>query len=110
MSTQSTATGWTPWPGALVEAQMYEPTRPSWNATLAERITCGVRHGEPRLMRLKSTWVDEDDGYIHWHLVVVATGKASWLDDNYAILTDASDQEAQPDLISLLGMTPRTEA
>lgn len=110
MSARSTVTGWTPYPGALVEVQLYSPTHPSWDATLSERIAGGVTYGEPRLMRLKSTYTDEDDDYTHWHLVVVATGKDSWVDDNYAVLTDASDQEAQPDLLSLLGTMPGTNS
>jgi hypothetical protein len=61
-------------------------------------------------MRLKSTWTDEDDGYLHWHLVVVDGGRDSWIDDNYAVLTDASDQEDVPDLLSLLGTMPGTDS
>jgi hypothetical protein len=40
--------------GDLVWQQMYSPTQPAWDATLAQRIEGGALYGERRLMVLVS--------------------------------------------------------
>jgi hypothetical protein len=89
---------------------MYRPTAPTQYASLPDRIAADVRYGDPTLMRLMSARVDEQ-GLTHWYLIGL-DGRQSWVDADWAVLTDASDQEAQPDLITLLGMAtpPRSRA
>lgn len=48
--------------GDLVWQQMYEPTRPSWQATLEERIAGGITYGKRRQMRLTRIYRDGIDG------------------------------------------------
>jgi hypothetical protein len=108
----STLTGWTPWTGALVWLTVYNPAAPTWEAILADRVDADLRVGERRLMRLAATRFDKD-GVTHWYLVdATRGGDRSWADDQFCVLEDASDQETQPDLLALLGMTSmqRTES
>lgn len=48
--------------GDIVWQQMYEPTKPDWQATLDERIAGGITYGKRRLMVLKHIHRDGIDG------------------------------------------------
>lgn len=102
--------------GDLVWQQMYNPTKPCWDASLEERITAGQTYGERRKMRLIYLHRDGIDGPCTYgdgsgvnplsgkpmpahseHYVVTDPHNKddySITDDNWCVLEHVHDQEA----------------
>ena len=101
--------------GDIVWQQMYEPTKPSWDATLEERIAGGLTYGKRRQMRLVRIYRDGIDGPCpnagsdglhplsgnpmdphseHYYCVSLDGHDESWTDNNWCVLEHADTDGA----------------